>query len=178
MCLPPRSFWLTRSLRLRYRRETRGESMFKHMRPQVLRSLLGEAEWSRYFKFCFVRNPWSRAVSLYHFHRKNPDKARWALAQESFDDWVRGGGTGTAQSLMSDFIRDPDGRVLVDFVGRYENLTADFHVVCERLKLPRAVLPHLNQSTTGDYRQLYTNETRDIVALWCARDIAEFGYEF
>jgi hypothetical protein len=35
-----------------------------------------------------------------------------------------------------------------------------------------------NRSTSGDYRRLYTDETRDIVAEWCRKDIEKFGYDF
>jgi hypothetical protein len=69
------------------------------------------------------------------------------------------------------------GEVLVDFIGRYENLAADYAVVKERLSLS-ADLPHTNRSSHGSYRDYYTDETRAIVADRYARDIAHFGYRF
>jgi hypothetical protein len=165
-------------LRWRYEREIDSNVIFKHARPRDLKQLLGGAAWNRNFKFTFVRNPWSRAVSLYNFHRREPTRRRRELAMKSFEAWVRGGGTGTAHKSMTEFISDDNGKVIVDFVGKYENLNADFKTVCEQIGLPELDLPHLNQSIRGNYRQLYTRETRDIVASWCAKDIDTFGYEF
>ena len=162
----------------RYRREYKNKSLFKHIRPLDLKRMLGDEEWDRYFSFSFVRNPWSRAVSLYNSHRKEPTGRKWALAQGSFEEWVRGGGTGTAKKSMTEFISDDNGRVIVDFVGKYENLDGDFKSACKLAGLPTVELPHLNRSTSGDYRRLYTDETRDTVAEWCRRDIEKFGYDF
>jgi hypothetical protein len=131
-----------------------------------------------FFTFTFVRNPWSRAVSLYHFHRKSLGRGRWQLAACSFDDWVRGGGTGTAKVSMAKFVQDDIGRLIVKFVGRFERLDEDFATVCDTVGVKRIKLPHLNRSTADDYRQYYSAETRDIVADWCREDIDAFGYDF
>jgi hypothetical protein len=138
--------------------------------------MLGESEWDRYFTFSFVRNPWSRAVSLYFFHRKGAK--RWPLAQKSFGEWILAGGTGTVRRSMSEFVSDDDGTRIVDFVGRYENLVEDFRLACERAGLPELELPYANRSTSGNYRQYYNDETREIVGQWSKRDIEEFDYRF
>jgi hypothetical protein len=163
-------------LYLRYRFLLKNTKIFKHIRPMYLQQILGESQWERYFSFSFVRNPWSRSVSLYFSHRRDPTRRK--LAQESFTDWVLGGGTGPVRKSMYEFICDADGNVIVDFVGRYENLEQDFARICEQAGLPRFELPHLNQSTSGDYRKHYTSETRDIVAGWSRLDIEKFGYDF
>ena len=123
-----------------------------------------QEKWNSYFKFCFVRNPWSRTVSLYHYHRQSPKQ--WPLAQKSFEEWLLEGGTGTIKKSLTDFVTDEDGNDIIDFVGRYENLKEDFSEICSRLDLPELTLPHLNKSKTVNYRSMYTNETRDLVAKW------------
>ena len=149
---------------------------FKHVRPWYIKQLMGDKAWGNYFTFSFVRNPWDRAVSLYFYHRKSPEK--WPLARGDFASWVRGGGTGSARKSMSEFICDDKGKTIIDFIGKYENLEGDFIKVCNQIGLATSRLPHLNQSTAGDYHKYYTPETRDIVGSWSKADIEKFGYEF
>ena len=79
---------------------------------------------------------------------------------------------------MAEFVSDDDYNPIVDFVGKYENLEADFRRACEQAHLGPIELPHLNRSTNGDYRKHFSPETRDIVAGWAARDIEMFDYDF
>ena len=75
--------------------------------------------------------------------------------------------------------------IVADFVGRYENLDADFAHVLDRIGLTGEVaLPRVNvnkQRTEGQdiaYREYFSSADRDIVADWYAREIAHFGYAF
>jgi hypothetical protein len=47
---------------------------------------------------------------------------------------------------QSDFVCNEAGNVIVDFLGRFENLRTDFNQVCQQLGLPPTQLPHINQS--------------------------------
>ena len=63
-----------------------------------------------YFKFAFVRNPFDRFVSLYHFRPKGL----------SFSDWL--------DNITLTYVQQVDyGLDKLDFVGRYENLQDDFN---------------------------------------------------
>ena len=50
---------------------------------------------------------------------------------------------------QSDFVCDADGRLLMDFVGRFETLQADFDAVCGSIGLPPTPIPHVNDNTSG-----------------------------
>ncbi|HSL71875.1 MAG TPA: sulfotransferase family 2 domain-containing protein, partial [Longimicrobiales bacterium] len=76
-----------------------------------------------------------------------------------------------------DWITDAQGQIIVDFVGRFENLKTDFAEVCARIGC-EATLPHLKKSERGNFRQYYDDATRAIIARWFARDIETFGYRF
>jgi hypothetical protein len=150
--------------------------IFKHAAPVLVRELVGTQVWDEYTTFTFVRNPWDRIVSLYHYQRKI-NSNRSSLAQESFDEWIKGGGTGTVRKLVSEFICDENGKVIVDFVGRFENLEQDFNKVCNMIGVD-CQLPHVNRTVRTEYRDYYTRETREIVRSIAQPDIEMFGYEF
>jgi hypothetical protein len=70
-----------------------------------------------------------------------------------------------------------NGEMMVDFIGRFENLADDFAYVCNYLNL-QATMPFLNKSQHRSYQSYYNDNTRDLIAEHCQKDIALFGYEF
>ena len=47
-------------------------------------------------------------------------------------------------SHQVDYLADDSGRIIVDFVGRFEQLSNDMAKIVDRLGLAKAELPHLN----------------------------------
>lgn len=138
-----------------------------------------------YFKFGFVRNPWDRAVSAYfHLRAKQFD---WVLPildrYPDFDSFVRGWLTRwtairPATFLpQSYFLLNRRGSLMIDVLGRFENLEQDFGLVANRLGC-HATLPVMNASEHGQYTDYYTQTSRDIVGRIYARDIQAFDYRF
>ena len=81
--------------------------------------------------------------------------------------------------LQVSWITDRNGKNLMDFVGRFENLQEDFDYVCDRIGIKRKKLPHSNKSKRKrDYRKYYDDETKRVVAEKFTEDIEHFGYEF
>jgi len=157
---------------------------YKHMTAQRVRQLYGEQVLERYFKFCFVRNPWERMVSFYAYHRRGQGSslARSTIRfcqTHTFAEFV-------AQHINRDLWQGPqldwitleDGSLAVDFVGRVERLQQDYEVVCERLGIPPVKLPRRNESPHASYTTYYDARTRQLVEQAHARDIEAFGYEF
>jgi hypothetical protein len=147
---------------------------YNHMPAARARALLGGAEWSRYFKFAFVRNPWDRQVSLYFW--RYPDAAKRPSFEAFLTDprWIR-----TTRNFD---IYTIEGKPAVDFIGRYDRLAEDLRAAFDRIGIAEEpILPRLKGDTRPagrDYRSFYTPKTRAIVANLYAREIKLLGFEF
>jgi hypothetical protein len=166
----------------------------KHRFAAELQLIYGPEAWSDYFKFAFVRNPWDRLVSWWEMIRRNAAEGRplngfqrYVITHaSSFEEFIRncdsecrdGDGSKWIYRNQLDYLTDASGRLIVDFVGRYENLQADFDIVTQRLGLKRIALPHVNRSMHRHYAQYYSSESESIVGQRYARDLAAFGYQF
>lgn len=140
------------------------------------------------FKFSFVRNPWDRFVSLFHYWQRVPSTRR--MCPKSFADACKMissmhfGRIGVVDigrfrigQPQSNWLFD-DSRLLVDFVGRYNTLNEDFSHVCRVIGVVPSSLPRLNQTSRGDYRSFYNDETANIIGKVYADDIRNFGFSF
>jgi len=143
-------------------------------------------DWNEYFSFGIVRNPWARIVSKYEFWKQTANNEKksnfWDFCKRVTDQ------CGTFSELLSskypynqpsqsDFIYE-SANLLVNFVGRYENLEQDFDKICERIGVPRMQLPVLHKTYHNPYCDYYTDKTQKIIAEKYAEDIENFKYKF
>lgn len=154
----------------------------RHLFAADLKKYLDDEIWNSYYKFAFVRNPWARLVSWYNMCVERPTTPfMWLVKREAktFDDFLSLSQWRAQRTTFNqaDYISDPAGNLIVDFVGRFERVNSDFRVICDRLNID-VKLPHKNRSTPTDYRMYYRDGTRKAVAERFARDIEMFGYSF
>ena len=161
------------------------ETLLLHPTVRDVRRELPAEQFNSYFKFAFVRNPWDLQVSMYHFILREPGATNHDVVKalgsfEAFLDWVAETAVPFPKGitkLQKDMLVDEDGKLLVDFVGHYERLSADFAEIGQRLGFA-AELPHLNKSKHKDYRDYYSERTRALVGDVFRADIDMFGYGF
>jgi hypothetical protein len=67
--------------------------------------------------------------------------------------------------------------ILPDYIGKYENLSEAFEVICGRLGV-RTELPNLRPGIGTNYRSAYSSEMVDVVANVYKRDVEVFSYSF
>jgi hypothetical protein len=77
-----------------------------------------------------------------------------------------------------EYVANSKGDLLVDFLGRFENLGSDLLKVYDELGIELKTIPHENRSVRGHYSSFYTPKTKMIVEERFKRDIEYFGYEF
>jgi chondroitin 4-sulfotransferase 11 len=133
-----------------------------HFDARYYRKVFGSDFW-RYYKFTFVRNPFTRLASAYEFLKRggHPAVRKDAVFSKevlpgyaTFDDFVLNWLTPGRRWPMPHFRPQIEyltvgDRLVMDFVGRYENLAADFDVVRKRLGV-ETQLKHLNRTPVED----------------------------
>ncbi len=156
----------------------RSKKFRPHVAARVLEAWLPADVFAGLFKFAFVRNPWDLLVSSYHFLKSKPEhrRSRRVSRLPTFGDYVEYE-IRRAQLHQVAMLCDRRGRLLVDYVGRYESLVTDFASICGRIGI-EATLPRVNATVRGDYRDHYTPALAGRVAEAFAADIERFGYAF
>jgi len=163
-----------------------------HFTLSDYRELFRRRAFARMFKFSFVRNPFDRIHSAYHFLRTGGMGGLDAEFNDrvlkdfsSFEEFVIEGLDRAEVASFWHFLPDthflswrPGWPLELDFIGRYETFERDFDYVRSRVN-PSAKLVHFNRSTAKeDYRRSYTSEMVDRVARQYAADLDLFGYQF
>ncbi len=161
-----------------------------------------QESFDTYYKFAFVRNPWSRLISFY--------KYLGYADYLTFSEFIHGefmekewGENQWFVGPQYDYIFDEQGNQLVDYVGKLEDLQKGFDNVCAHLNIADSKLPFVNRDNSGKgnirmlkdivkrvspfhtyikrhshYSQYYDDETRKIVAELYVKDIESFDYKF
>jgi hypothetical protein len=176
---PPEGRWVHLASRARLVRDYRQYVYRAHDPITVAKKLMPAETFERYFKFAIVRNPWARLVSEYEFLLKSTGHARHQRVRKlgSFGKFVDMQ-IPRRRAYQLNVLCDRRGKLLMDFLGRMENLDADWKTICERIEIPYEPLPKVNVSYRKPYVDYYTPELRDRVACHWAREIETFGYEF
>ncbi|NKN34340.1 sulfotransferase family 2 domain-containing protein [Marichromatium bheemlicum] len=164
-----------------------GTKLPRHAKAVLAQELLPRPFYDSLFKFAFVRNPWDLQVSSFHHirrerphylggHQEFADFLRWKLDPERPYQYH----VDTSITRQSDYLVDLHGEVIVDFIGRYEQLHDDFDTVCTRIGITPPALPHARKATDRkrDYRSYYDDDTAELVARHFARDIELLDYRF
>ena len=149
-----------------------------HITADELIKTIGREVFESFFSFAIVRNPWDWQVSLYTFMLKNTTHHQHDLVKNfvSFDEYIRWRCAEDVR-FQKDFIYSENGELLVDFVGRFERIDADFKSICSHIGIS-ASLPKLNVSCSKPYQEYYNKDTRDLVRRTFDSDITLFGYDF
>lgn len=149
----------------------------KHATALEIRAALDREIFDSVFKFTFVRNPWDWQVSLYHYILDHPENHGHEETKKmgSFRNFVFS--REKLSFTQTSCLVDESGNLLVDFIGKFENLNEDFQSICHKVGIS-ANLPHINKSKRMGYQDYYDVETRDLTARLYAEDIERFGYTF
>ena len=153
------------------------------------RNIITDEQWNNYYKFCFVRNPWDRAVSLYEYRKTCPWDSRPDMSFGSFIfnlHNVKKIGFYNEKGLsqcrpQADWIPKD-----IDYIGKLETIHSDV----ERIRqISRGYInPPKKENITRSrknkhYREYFPNDSvgkylREEVEEVYKEDIERFNYTF
>lgn len=165
-----------------------------HAPAQIYRDCYPDL-FARSHVFAFVRNPWDRFASSFHFMKSGTDwpmQQAWAkrnIGDLDFAAFTRKVGHNPLfrASVMAERFFWPQsfwlggvGKArLVKTLYRFEDIERATGDLCAHLGIePPARTPHLRKVGKSDFRAFYDEETAAIVARLYRTDIAALGYAF
>ena len=136
-----------------------GDIKWGHRTVNYYKSYYGDEVFNSLYKFCFVRNPYDRLFSAYTFLKKGGINDQDLAFSEKhlneyldFEDFVLRG--LEKKEIMEwvhfrpqhTFVCDDNDKMVMDFVGKMENINEDFSYLCKQINV-NVELKKLNMSS-------------------------------
>lgn len=138
------------------------------------------------FVFSFVRNPYDRFISAFFYLQQGGmnqmDRNIASILPNNIQQCVE-----LIKSMGDSFIYKKQ-RLLhfepqyfwhtekIDFIGKYENLTGDFSLICDKISDKKITLPHINKSNSKHYSQYLTIKLIDCINQRFYKDFDKYNY--
>jgi len=144
------------------------------------KSTVTRKQYNSYFKFTFVRNSWSRALSWYKGVMHDDVLKRGLNIPDdcSFKDFLNRSIEQFHLKSQLFWIKNKKGKIEMDFIGRYSRLEEDFAHVCKALGIENKDLPRMLIGDGQHYTDFYDDQTKDIIAERYREEIDLFKFEF
>lgn len=159
------------------------KNLWKHSKSQTIKNNIPRDLWNSCFKFAFVRNPWDWLVSVYFYIKKDKADNRHKLCNSmDFKGFVRwfildSPDIYPIKSGQISFVSNRKGKIILDFVGRFEKLEKHTRYIFKKIGVRRSI-PHRNKTEHKKYREYYDKYTKNLVGDFFEKDIVMFNYEF
>ena len=146
-----------------------------HTNATEYKKFLGN-EYDKFFKFAIVRNPFDWQVSMYFFMKEQKNHFQHEIINKfNFNEYIEWRVNEDFQ-LQKSFVVDEQDNLIVDFVGKLENIKNDFNHIQDRLNIQTS-LPHVNKSKHKPYYEYFNRKTSNIILEAFEEDFNFFGYE-
>lgn len=154
---------------------------YKHLHHHV-------QPYQKRFVLSFVRNPYDRAVSAFHYLNTGGNNPNDVIEKENFiakyngdfNEFVRNAFPMTLMQIhfmpQYSWIYRNDVS-LCNYVGKFENIRDDLQKLDKIINLKPTFVPHQNKSEHKHYEEYYTPETKKIIYNYYEKDFKLFGYE-
>lgn len=142
-------------------------------------------KWDEYFKFGFMRNPWDLQVSQHCYFMQsltesNTSDENLKLIEEYKNkpayEFIK---SRAKFDFIDHFLCDKNKNIIVDFIGKFENLNEDFQKIQDKIGVSGYSLPAFNQSKRiKNYQVYYDDEAREQVKKSFYKTISLGNYTF
>ena len=126
------------------------------------------------FSFAFVRNPYTRIVSLYKMLLPQLDNKSFL----EFCNQLKTEDKKRLSFTQYDYI-SVNNKIPLSFIGRFENIENDFNFICEKINIPERYkdLGFEHKSEKTNYKDYYCNESKKIIDEVFDIDFKKFNYK-
>lgn len=153
-------------------------------------TLFGKEDFSNYFKYAFVRNPFTRLISAYEFLKvggydeHDAKNAEVVKPYKSFEDFVINyltPSTAKANRYFRPqhyFVCDSGDKILTDYLGRFETIEKDYEYIRKKIgwgePLKKLNITQTNKRPATEY---YSNKEvlKKVITIY-DKDFELFGY--
>ena len=138
----------------------------------------GVKQFKQYYSFAFSRNPYTHTYSVYSYIKKYSHHPLYPKYHDlSFDQFV-------VEYLKSKPLRQIDfvcyeNEIIVDFIGKTENLLNDVKSIQNILGLPTSKVGFLNKTNSRKEKDImdnYNSVTKQLVSDYFSKDFEFFNY--
>jgi hypothetical protein len=149
--------------------------MYNHMSAEDIKNVVGKKIWNKYYKFSFERNPWDKAVSWFYWKMKKVNK------KITIDEFID---LGIAGKVKGFDLYTIGGVLAVDDIFKYEDLNKSMNIISKKihldqeLKLPNYIAKGRNVNDKRPYNKILSENAKNKIALYSAREINLMNYKF
>jgi hypothetical protein len=135
-------------------------------------------KWNTYFKFCFIRHPYSRAISAWkHIKKIFPN----ALP---FDQYIRQNKYNVSNieyghifMSQTTHITDLNGKCGMNMIGRFEHLESDFKIILNKLGFNKIIHSKKIINNSGNFTLKIDRKILKIINYLFTDDFSNFKYK-
>lgn len=170
----------------------------QHITACELKKLL-PVDWTEYYVFTLVRNPWDRFFSYFNYYNTYREKyIRQCPSIHWGEDQINQGKMCvklfenrsnldvfkkiiSQQRAQHEYYLDENNQYLISHAGMFENFSDEIHRLVSNLSLSTPTkVPHKNKSfsDTALMKELFTNETIELIYEKEKHTIITKSYEF
>ena len=126
---------------------------YQHLTASQIKEVVGEEVYNEYFKFAFIRNPWDRIASEFRWAQQNTPR-HYSGRNDEFDQLVRDLENEDIDKYKQRlkpqvlFLKNEQGHIDIDYLGRYENFENDWMDLGEQLGFPLVHNPNMFKDGT------------------------------